>query len=488
VDGGGANLNVNTSVNLVHTYEPESSRFKATTSAGFQFEDRDLRLSQVTGRFLLGTLEQPYQAATVVSAGSRQRVRDVGAYVQEELLLLDQALSLTASVRGDRSSNNADADHTYYYPKLAAAYSFPRSFGPIESLKLRTAYGASGNEPLYGQRFTPLTVNNTEAIPSVIINGGIGAPDLRPERVTEIEGGFDATMFGQRALLTVTAYRRNITDLLLSRGLALSSGFTTQFFNGGEMESKGIELSLRGTFIQRENLEWTSTTTFSHNRTEVTNLPVPQFSAGNSFGTGFGSFLITNGFSPTTVFANDNGTGVAAIGESEPDFQMGFLNDIRFGRFSLSGLVDWSKGGLVVNLTRNYYDAAGTSPDWYNPAEWDSEGDFTPIAWEECGLGCASGAARDYFHARGYATYVEPAGFVKIREISVTYDIPERILGNRVNHAQLQFSGRNLKTWTDYSGYDPEVSNFGNVAAGRNQDVTPYPPSRSFWVGINLGF
>ena len=145
--------------------------------------------------------------------------------------------------------------------------------------------------------------------------------------------------------------------------------------------------------------------------------------------------------------------------------------------------MDWSKGGLVVNLTRNYYDAAGTSPDWAMPA-----GVTAPRPWEECGLGCASGYERDYWHNRGYATYVEPAGFVKLREVSLTYEVPSSLTGSHIRNAQIQVSGRNLKTWTDYSGYDPEVSNFGNVAAGRNQDVTPYPPSRSFWVGINLGF
>jgi hypothetical protein len=66
--------------------------------------------------------------------------------------------------------------------------------------------------------------------------------------------------------------------------------------------------------------------------------------------------------------------------------------------------------------------------------------------------------------------------------------VPTRLLGRRVSSAQLQLSGRNLKTWTNYSGYDPEVSNFGNVAAGRNQDVTPFPPSRTFWLGLNLVF
>lgn len=489
VVGGGNNLNVNSNVNLVHAFKPESGAFSATTSIGTQYEDRDLNLSQVTGRGLLGVLPLPYQASNVFTTGSRSRTKDVGGYVQEELLLFNDALSVTGSVRADRSSNNADDEKYYYYPKAAAAFTFPNSFGFVDQLKLRGAYGASGNEPLYGQRYTPLSVANIEGQPNLAINGGIASDVLRPERVTELEGGFDVTLFGQRAQLTATAYRRTINNLLLSRTLAQSTGYVVETFNGGEMTSNGQEVSLQATLVQRGIISWNSNTTFTRNRTKVTDLPVPEFSAGNSFGNSFGSYRIKEGYSPTTVFANngsDPTTGlpiVAAIGESEPSFQMGFQNDVKVGRFTLGSLFDWSHGGLVVNLTRNYYDGAGTSPDQAMPA-----GVTTPRPWPECDANCLSGDERLYWFAQRRPVYVEDGGFLKLREVSLAYDVPTRLLGRRVSSAQLQLSGRNLKTWTNYSGYDPEVSNFGNVAAGRNQDVTPFPPSRTFWLGLNLVF
>lgn len=489
VVGGGNNLNVNTNVNLVHTLRPESGAFSATTSAGVQYEDRDLNLNQVTGRFLLGSLELPFQAAVVAAAGSRQRTRDVGGYVQEELLLFNDALSVTGSLRGDRSSNNANTDKYYYYPKFAAAFTFPGAIAFIDQLKLRSAYGASGNEPLYAQKFTQLSVGAIEGNPNLAITGTIGAGDLRPERVTEFEGGFDATLFGQRAQLGFTAYRRTISSLLLQRTLAESSGYSLETFNGGEMHSNGLEISLQGTPVQHGLFSWNTNTTFTRNRTKITDLPVPPFSAGNSFGNSFGSYRITNGYSPTTVFAN-YGTDpttkalvVKPIGESEPSFQMGFQNDLKVGRFTVGSLFDWSHGGLVVNLTRNYFDGAGTSPDQTRPANLTAD-----RPWPQCDANCLSGDERLDWFAKGYPVYVEDASFVKLREVSLSYDIPTSVLGRRVSSAQLQLSGRNLITWTPYSGYDPEVSNFGNVAAGRNQDVTPFPPSRTFWLGINLVF
>ena len=257
------------------------------------------------------------------------------------------------------------------------------------------------------------------------------------------------------------------------------------------MRSTGIEMSLQGTPIERGIFSWNTNTTFTRNRTKVTDLPVPEFSAGNSFGNSFGSYRIREGYSPTTVFANYghdpaspiNAFIVKPIGESEPSYQMGFQNDVKVGRFTVGSLFDYSNGGLVVNLTRNYFDGAGTAPDQAMPA-----GVTTPREWPACDANCLSGDERNYWFGQGYPVYVEDATFLKLRELSLSYDIPSSVLGRRVTSAQLQLSGRNLKTWTPYSGYDPEVSNFGNVAAGRNQDVTPFPPNRTFWLGINLVF
>jgi TonB-dependent starch-binding outer membrane protein SusC len=163
---------------------------------------------------------------------------------------------------------------------------------------------------------------------------------------------------------------------------------------------------------------------------------------------------------------------------------MGFQNDVKVGRFTLGSLFDWSHGGLVINLTQNYYDSAHTGVDFLKPA-----GVTTPRPFTGCGS-CLSGEERLFWFGspNNLPVYIEDASFVKLRELSLSYDVPRGVLGRRVSSAQLQLSARNLKSWDNYSGYDPEVSNFGNVAAGRNQDVTPFPPSRTFWLGLNLVF
>jgi hypothetical protein len=155
-------------------------------------------------------------------------------------------------------------------------------------------------------------------------------------------------------------------------------------------------------------------------------------------------------------------------GDANPDFNMGFSNQFQYGPVRLTSLVEWRKGGDVVNLTNNYYDGADLAAD-------------TALSHKRLAAYNAS-----------QAPYVEDAGFVKLREITLAYELPNRLTSSlfrgRAQTARLELSGRNLKTWTNYTGMDPEVSNFGSQPLGRFQDVTPYPPARLFFFSIATSF
>jgi hypothetical protein len=158
-------------------------------------------------------------------------------------------------------------------------------------------------------------------------------------------------------------------------------------------------------------------------------------------------------------------------GDAQPDFQMGFTNDFNAGKFHLSTLVDWRKGGYLVNLTNLYFDGNL------------SGGNFADTATSQ-------GRLNDYIH--GQPVFLEHSSFAKLREVTLGYDLPPSIFGTlfggKASAARVELSGRNLHTWTNYTGFDPEVSNFGNAAIGRNQDVAPYPPMRQFFFSINATF
>lgn len=466
------NLNVNT--NLVHTWKPASGLFNATTSLGFQHEQRALDSMYVVSRNLNGGQQNVDSGTQVGITQSRQRVTDRGFYLQEDLLLLEDRLSLSAALRAEQSSTNANASQLYFFPKAAAAYRLLGLTSWFDELKVRAAYGETGNQPLYSQRFTPLAVNrNIGGNPGSLVAGTTGAPDLRPERQQEVELGFDAILFSSGARVDFTVYNRNITDLLLQRALAPSTGFTSQFFNGGEMLSQGVEIGAQVAPIRTQELEWVARATFSRNVSRITRLPVPAFNAGG-FGASLGLFRIEEGRLATQIVGNTglrpDGTCcvVGQIGNTEPDFRASLSNSVSWKGFTLGFLLDWQQGSQVINLTRFLYDLGAVSPDYVGAGQQRLE-QFSTNA----------------------AVSLEDASFLKLRELSLTYDLPRETVSaiwGAVRSARVGVSGRNLFILTGYSGLDPEVSNFGNQAIARNIDVAPFPPSRSVWGFIDVGF
>lgn len=464
-------LNINDGLNIVHNYKAEDRSLTANTSAGIQFEQRGLDTVYINSQGLTAGQPNVSSGTRVSVAQNRQLVRDFGGYVQEEMLLLDERLTLVGALRGEQSSNNGNAHAFFFYPKLSAAYRVPSFHPAVSEFKVRAAYGETGNQPLYGYKFIGLATNsNIEGQGGIVGSSVVGNPNIKPERQREVEVGLDTVLFNGDAVVELSAYQRSITDLLLLRGLAPSTGYTSQYFNGGGLRNRGVEAMIQVTPV-RDPLEWTSTVTFALNRSLITDLPVPPFATGG-FGNSLGSFRIEQGASATQIYGNigpkADGTccETGKIGDSEPSFRVGFANNFKRGPVTLSFLLDWQQGGNIINLTRYFYDASGNSPDQ------------------------AAGDARQARQKLYTDAYLESASFVKLRELTLTYTLPDSLVTQvpGMRSARLSLSGRNLLMFTGYSGLDPEVSNFGNQAIARNIDVAPYPPSRSFWASLDLGF
>ena len=468
------NLNYNLGANLVHNWTPNDRDLTSTATGGVQYESRDLATLRVIGRNLVAG-QGNVGAATAISVGQQlEQVHDRGGYLQEEVLLLERKLALTAALRGDSSSTNGNPNSIYLYPKASASYRFLSPAENVDDLKLRAAYGETGNQPLYGQRFTGLGIaTNVNGFPATGVTGIAGDPNIRPERAREIETGADLLVFGGRVSVELNLYQRQITDLLLQRSIAPTTGFTTQFFNGGVLRNRGIEIAVEGTALQRETLRWQTGVTFALNRSLITSLPVPAYNYAD-FGPVYGVHRIEQGQSATQIVGNDglkpDGTCclIHKLGDSEPDFTMHFTNRVTFGAFTLFALLDWQKGSSVVNITRNLYDSGSNAIDQV-PAGDKRFADNNTTA----------------------RPYIESGSFLKLREVSITYELPASVLasaGHFAKKARFKVSGRNLLTFTPYSGFDPEVSNFGNDPIDRNIDLAPFPPSRTFWTSIEVGF
>jgi TonB-dependent starch-binding outer membrane protein SusC len=482
IDATSTNLNFNLGAGAVWQYKPDDGAYRSALSGGLTYETSDLNSVYIVAQGLTAGQPNVSSGSSIQPTQNRQQTKESGLYLQEELSLLDDQLSVLGGLLGERSSLNGDTSQYYLYPKAAAVYSLLKASDKtsalaqnFESLRVRAAYGEAGNRPNYGNKFTPLFTNtNINGNAGVVLTGPTGAlagdASIKPEHQREFELGVDAAFKDQRAVVELTGYQRNISDLLLQRTLAPSTGFTTQFLNGGGLRNRGVEAAVTVRPLSSKLIDWTSRATLTLNRSMITSLPdgvTPFNIAQAGFGAGLGAFRIEPGKSATQIVATIDGKGtLAAVGNGEPDFRIGWSNVVTAGDFTFSALLDWQQGSDVVNLTRLLYDSASVSPD---------------VAATQKRLATFGGG-----DAR---PYIEDASFLKLREISVTYSVPKRLLAEipPIKRLDISLSGRNLLTFTNYSGLDPEVSNFGTQSIGRNYDVAPYPPSRTYWFSLTAG-
>ncbi|MGE0554422.1 MAG: TonB-dependent receptor plug domain-containing protein, partial [Gemmatimonadales bacterium] len=494
IENQGLSRLINWNINGVHQIRTGGMAFN--TSAGVQFESNRLKTSRILTNNLLPGQQNVDQGTSFTVAEFLTRDRTLAFYASEEIQMLNDRLLISGGVRAERSSTNGDVTKYFFYPRVSAKYSFNDILGAGSDLKIRAAYGELGNLPRFGDKFTLLNTTTYGGQIGLAVGTTAGDEFVEPERVKEIEGGIDFNFWNGRANIDLTAYRRRTTNLLLSRTPAPSTGFTNQIFNGGQISNKGFEAVLGITPVQARNFNWVSQTSFTIHRSNVDELPVPRFRPGGSGFGGLGTTLIEEGQSITRLFGPryfrpgqdadslkpaacadpsiPDGDCViqATAGDTDPDFRMGFNNTFTYKAVSLSITVDYQQGGTINNLTQFLLDDGKTTED-YGSAAFDHR-------FETAFL---NGAITD--------AYFETATFVKVREISFNWLLPRSFteaFGLGIRDARLGITGRDLFWYAPYSGLDPEVANFGATAIRSNVDVGPYPPSRSVFINLAVGF
>jgi len=439
----------------------------------------------------------PNRGTVITQDTDLRREQDVGFVGQQEVNFRDQIIA-TGGIRFDKSSRNGLQDKYYAFPKASLAINLAKfEFWTLEQanlVKLRAAYGQTGGPAFYNALYSPLIAVSTGGRPGLIPSTLIGNPNIKPERATEFETGIDIGLFNGRIGVEASYYNKQVLDLVDIFALAPATGLTSvRAENVGDIRNRGIELALNVVPVRSESFSWNSTTQFWLNRTEVTRLSnnpnVPAFNTGLGFGATFGRNIFTIGESPSRWYGtpsnpeSDNFSGLTRYEEAQPDFQMSFLNNFTIAKnVEVSFLLHWKKDGYVSNLSQLLQDEGGTTVDWSDPSNrLDSDGEIIPTI----------GLARqtDYSTAR---QYIQNAGYVRLREASIYYSLPASVrtslFKDFVKNFRIGVSGNNLLTWTDYVGYDPEVSNFGATGNFAQVDVANYPNSRRFWFHLNLDF
>jgi TonB-dependent starch-binding outer membrane protein SusC len=461
----------NYALSLVHHYTGFSF-LDATTSLGFTRDKRSLVNPVTVGYNLLNGTGAPTAGSVIQNFYNKTAQNDQSVYLQEQLIMLDNKLTLTGGIDGERSTINNDINKFFWYPHFAGSYRTP-AVAMFDEFKLRAAYGQSGNLGNYGSKYTPLFPTVIDGVGGVARPSQLGDPTLTPEAETEMEMGFDAPMWHSRAQFSATVYRKTLTSLVLLGGVAPSYGYTQLYLNGGQFTNEGIELEFQATPVQtRSGFTWTTTNTYFRNYSVVNKLPVPNFTAGQNFG--YGADYVAPGRSLSEI-ANPNVFGANGlpiqVGDFSPGGYLSFGNEFNYHGFRVFGLVDWSLGGQTINLTTNYFDFGA---HLYPQAD-----------------SAATAVRRIQASNLDFEPYTQTAQFFKVRELELSYTLPGNVVsqlgGGRVTNIRVALTGYNMWSIFGYKGLDPEVSAFGNQAVGRGYDVTPYPPARSFYFGLNLG-
>ena len=486
--GNNTVLNTNSSAFLV--FNTSTAGWELTSQAGVSRLSFDQERLTTQATQLIGAQTNLQQGTISGIFNKNLKTEDIGYSFQQEANWKDRLIA-TAGIRFDKSSLNGDPNELFGYPKLSVAANLHNfdffSFDGVNQLKLRVAYGEAGGVPNPNSNDLALASQtifqgiNVEGTPGSLIGDTRGNPEIKPERSKEFETGVDIGIFDSRVSLGVTYYKKTVEDLILRAEVATSQGFEFQTLNAGELENNGWEFSLSSTPIQNSDITWNTRIGWWRNRSEVTQLNIPTFTTG-AFSAGLGQFRIEEGQSATQIVGPIPGsTGSVKIGDAEPDFQMSWSNDITFLKnFTFSMLWHWKRGGENINLTSLLTDFGGTSYDY----DEDADGNGVPNGPQRISalVGDISDASQ----------FVEEASYIKLREVSLYYTIPKTLMSNitgkTLEYVKLGVSGNNLILISDYTSYDPEVSNFGNDGVSSGVEVTPFPTSKRVFFHLAIGF
>ncbi|GAC1372370.1 MAG: TonB-dependent receptor [Hymenobacter sp.] len=417
---------------------------------------------------------------------------DVGYVAQQELNFSDQIVA-TAGVRFDKSSRNGDPKKLYAFPKASLAVNIAKfgfwNISQVNLLKLRAAYGETGGPAFFGGTFSPLAGISIGNRPGFVPSTVVGNPSIGPERATEFETGIDIGLLDNRINFEATFYNKKIIDIVNTYVTAPGTGVQAiRAFPVGDLRNRGLELTLGLVPVRSPNFTWTATTLYWFNRSEVTRIIVPAFSASSGFGSTFGQTFFALGESPSRWYGRpvnkvdnaNNPSFLTRYGDAQPRFQMSFQNTFTlFKNLEASFLLAWKKDSYTSNLTYTQTDSFGTSKDWSEDSgHTDAAG--TPLTKGE------------YRQTQSSELYIENSSYVRLREASLYYTLPASVrasvFNDYVKGIRVGVSGNNLLTFTKYTGYDPEVSNFGQTSTQAQVDVLSYPATRRVFFHLNLDF
>ncbi len=447
-------------------------------------------------------------------------LKTVGGFGRQEFAFGDR-LFLSASVRADNNSGLVrDVSGLAYYPSANVSWLVSReSFFPrinaISQLRLRAGWGQAGQRPGYGDAetfFSSRVVQLGGAETPALVLTSTGNPALKVERTTEFEGGFDAGFFDNRVSTEFTAFTRRSKDALVSRNLAPSAGLTGSVFqNLGSVKNWGTEFGLNVNAINTERIGFDVRITATTLRNKIEELgegiaPIQINRGAQAHREGFPTGAY---FAAPIKFTDANGDGklsraevtvdsskflrvrndeggidtlpIAYVGPMLPTNTQGLsLALTLFRDISISTLFERRAGHKQLNYTERFRCTTLDANPWVGQCGALSDPNASLQSQ-------AAFIAARYMGGTPYG-YIEDGTFVKWRELTLRLGVPESVSSRfgALRGAALSLAGRNLGTWTDYTGLDPEINETGGGSNFTQGEFNTQPPVRTFTLRFDF--
>jgi TonB-linked SusC/RagA family outer membrane protein len=432
----------------------------------------------------------------------------------------DNLYYLTASIRRDGSSRFGKGNKWGNFPsaaiswKISNAEFFKGLTKTISDLKVRASFGTTGNLEIGEYQSLATLGSYTYIIGNNILTGfspnRIGNDNLSWETTYQYDAGLDIGFLDNRLQLSVDGYYKKTTDLLLNVEIPWTSGYASSLQNYGSVENRGLDIGLN-TINLNGAFRWNTSVNLSVNRNKVLTIGngASAYISGNyiiSVGKPLGSFYgnVTDGILQTgeeiakgkltgnavpkagdRLYKDINGDGIFTtaadkqiIGDAQADFTFGLTNSFSWKGFDLTVILQGAYGNQILNTNRQNLElftgqqnaAASALNRWTptNPSQEVPRAKLDPAP---------------VFSDR----FIENGSFLRIQNLTLGYSLPKSTISRaKIAGASIFLSGQNLFTWTNYTGFDPEVTSGSNVSPGTDAGI--YPVARTLTAGLRLSF
>lgn len=524
-----------------------AERHEVSGVVGASYEDNVEQGERVRGiNFPTEFFKYVTSAATVNSGTSLRNDWGLESYFGRLSYTFADRVTATFNVRRDGSSRFGTNNRFGTFPSASVMWrvgeeQFIKNRGFISNLAVRASYGITGNQQALGNFASRGLfsggwnyLDNPGIAPSQLAN-----PDLRWEKTKQSNFGADIAFFNDRLGFVVDVYNKRTDDLLVSRPVPRTSGFTSVWSNVGSMENRGFEVAMTANLVRgnARSFNWTTNLSLAKNKNKVLDLynlpgqdPQPISSGfasrveeGKPLGFFYGYVVegifqnydeIANHARQVThsdprratapgdlMFKDVNGRDANGkltgqpdgvinaddremIGSPWPDLEGGITNTLSFGPLDLTAFVSFSLGNDIYNANRIYMDQYGSGGDNHSTRAMDR---WRPDNTNTTEPRAVWGDPNQ--NTRTSTRFIEDGSFWRLKNLILGYALPSSLASRGgFRSARVYVQGQNVFTVTDYTGFDPEVNYSGLSSIARGTDFYTIPQTRKWTVGMNVTF